>query len=200
MNPVVRVSLVTLLVAAYATGCAPRESEFNGQVIEPPEPAPELTGVNWDGEPFHLSDRRGKVSVVFFGFTYCPTICPMTLNKMKQLEQGLGEQAEDLEVVFVSVDPHRDTVKKLADYVPNFDPSFYGVRLTFDQLDKAMEDFDLTVQYGQPKEGPGTDSYYFVDHTGSYLVVDREGKLRLRYPPTTKPEDMRQDLEVLLES
>jgi protein SCO1/2 len=189
-------ALILTLVVGVA-GCQEAQS-FNGNVVEPPRPAPELPGTNWDGEPFRLSERRGKVTVLFFGYTFCPDICPMTLTKMRRVEEGLGDRADDLEVVFVSVDPHRDGVEKLSGYVPNFDQSFYGVHLTFDELERVKEDFGITVQYSQPKDGPGSDSYYYVDHTGTYFVLDRQGRIRLEYPPTATPEQMIPDIETLI--
>ena len=184
-------ALSMLLVAACA-----RAPKFNGEVVEPAVQAPQLSGVNWDGKPFNLSDHRGKVAVVFFGYTYCPDVCPFTLAKMKQLYSRLGDRAEDVEVVFVSVDPQRDSVEKLAKYVPNFDRRFYGLRL--EQVDKTIEGFDAVVQYGQPKEGPETQSFYYVDHTGTFFVVDREGKLRLKFQPNATVEQMLPDIEKLL--
>jgi protein SCO1 len=179
------------------TGCAPSQ-KFNGEVVEPARPAPELTGVNWDGKRFNLSDHRGKVAVVFFGYTYCPDVCPFTLAKFKQIYRQLGDRAKDLEVVFVSVDPRRDTVEKLSRYVPAFDRRFYGLRLEPKELDAATKGFDLSVQYGEPKHGLETDSYYYVDHTGTFFVIDREGRLRLKFAPNATPEQMLPDLQKLL--
>ena len=178
-------------------GCAP-SPKFNGEVVEPVQTAPELTGVNWDGKPFRLSEHRGKVTVVFFGYTYCPDVCPFTLAKMKQLYQELGERTTDVEVVFASVDPQRDTVEKLSSYVPSFDRRFYGLRLEPHEIEAASKSFGLAVQYGQPKEGPETASYYYVDHTGTFFIIDREGRLRLKFPPNATVEQMRPDLEKLL--
>ena len=201
MRSTARIAIPALALALALAGAACQQKQsFNGTVVEPPEPAPELPGVNWDGEPFRLSERQGKVTVLFFGYTFCPDICPMTLTKMRRVEEGLGSKAEDLDVVFVSVDPNRDSVEKLSQYVPNFDESFYGVRLTFDELEQVKEDFGITVQYSQPKHGPGSDSYYYVDHTGTYFVLDREGRMRLEYPPTAKPEDMVPDIETLIDA
>lgn len=177
------------------TACTPA-SKFNGEVVDPAAQAPPLSGTNWDSKPFNLSDHRGKVAVVFFGYTYCPDVCPFTLAKMKQLYARLGDKAEDVAVVFVSVDPQRDSVEKLSKYVPNFDRRFYGLRL--EQVDKTIEGFDAVVQYGQPKNGPETDSFYYVDHTGTFFVVDREGKLRLKFQPNATVEQMLPDIEKLL--
>jgi hypothetical protein len=103
-----------------------------------------------------------------------------------------------VEVVFVSVDPQRDTVEKLSRYVPNFDRRFYGLRLEPAEITDVTKTFDLTVQYGQPKDGPETDSYYYVDHTGTFFVFDREGRLRLKFPPNATVDQMRPDIEKLL--
>ncbi len=188
-----------LLLAIAAAGCGPAH-DWNGQLVDPVRPAPELAGTNWNGEPFELADLEGKVAIVFFGYTFCPDVCPFTLAKMKQLQARLGEEAEDFAVVFVSVDPHRDKLEKLASYVPNFDPRFYGLRLEFGELETVQEDWQVTVQYGQPKEGPGTDSFYYVDHTGNYFVVDRQGRLRLTFPPNAGVDEMAPDVQALLSS
>jgi protein SCO1/2 len=201
-----RTLALSLLVAlagalgASLTACQPARSPFVGEEVLDPQPAPPLAGVNWDGTDFDLADLQGKVVVVFFGYTFCPDICPFTLAKMKQIYGELGERADQLAVVFVSVDPHRDTLEKLSRYVPNFDRRFFGVRLEFDQLDVVTEDWNLTVQYGQPKDGPGSDSYYYVDHTGTFFLLDRAGRRRVLHPPNATVEQLLPDIERLLES
>lgn len=194
------VGLFALCLAALVVACQPPSQAWNGEVEDPLQPAPALEAVNWDGQPFSLAnDLAGKVVVVFFGYTYCPDVCPFTLAKMKQLSGALGERSDDFEVVFVSVDPRRDSVEKLAAYVPNFDRRFYGLRFELDALTALQETWPLTVQFGQPKDGPGTDSYYYVDHTGTYFVIDRQGRLRLRFPPNATVASMRPDIEALLD-
>ncbi len=186
-----------LLAMVLVVGCQPPQ-QWNGTVADPVTAAPVLEGINWNSDAFELKDHLGKVVVVFFGYTMCPDVCPFTLAKVKRVEAALGDQAEDLEVVFVSVDPHRDSVERLARYVPNFDQSFYGLHLDVDQLDAVKQAWDVTIQYGQPKDGPGSDSFYYVDHTGTYFVVDREGQLRLTFPPNATAELMVPDLRTLL--
>lgn len=188
--------LAVVVVLAAASACQPAH-QFQGQEVEAPAPAV-LTGTNWNGEEFELGDTRGQVAIVSFGYTYCPDVCPFTLAKMKQLYGELGPAADEVAVVFASVDPHRDSVEKLSNYVPNFDERFYGVRMDFDQIDAAKESFGLAVQYGQPKDGPGTDSFYYVDHTGSYFVFDRAGALRVRFPPNATVAEILPDVEYLL--
>ncbi|MCB1056713.1 MAG: SCO family protein [Acidobacteria bacterium] len=184
-----------LLLTAGCRG----EPRFQGGVVDQPKHAPPLEGINWTSETFRLADLEGKVVVLFFGYTFCPDVCPFTLVKMKQIYADLGERADDLAVVFVSVDPHRDTLQKLASYVPGFDRRFYGVRLEFDELDQVLDDFGLTVQYGQPKDGPGSDSFYYVDHTGTYFLIDKQGRIRVQHPPNAKVEQLLPDIKTLLE-
>ena len=178
--------------------CTPPQPSWNGEIVEPPLSGLALSGVNWDGEPFELSDVEDQVTMVFFGYTFCPDVCPFTLVKMKQIYNQLGDRANEVAMVFVSVDPQRDTLDKLANYVPNFDERFYGLRLEADEIDLVDEAFGLTVQYGQPKDGAGTDSFYYVDHTGTYFVFDRGGRLRLKFPPNAEVAQILPDLEVLL--
>ena len=186
-----------LVASLSMAGCGPQE-RFNGEVVEPQGESLELVGTNWNGEPFRLADLQGKVAVVFFGYTYCPDICPLTLFKMKQIYTDLGERAGEVAIVFVSVDPGRDSVAKLAEYVPGFDPRFYGVLP--DSMEATREEFDLTVSYSQPKEGPNSNSFYYVDHTGTLFLFDRQGRLRLTHPTKAPVERLVPDIERLLQA
>src|SRR6185295_2454117 len=184
--------LPLLLVAACR-----KPATLNGQLVEPATKA-ELAGTNWDGKLFRLSDHSGKVAVVFFGYTFCPNVCPLTLAKMKQLYGRLGERAANLEVVFVSVDPKRDTVEKLAQYIPSFDRRFYGLHIAEEKVEETLKPFGATVAYGAPRDGQEAGSFYFVDHTANYFVIDRQGMLRLKFPPNATVDQMLPDIERLL--
>ncbi len=160
---------------------------------------PELVGTNWDGERFDLTQVRGRVAVIFYGYTLCPDVCPFTLAKLKQVRAALGDRGDEMAVVFVSVDPGRDSLERLAEYVPGFDEDFYGIRLEFDEVEMVRDEFALTVQYGQPKDGPGTKSYYYVDHTGTYFILDQEGELKNELPPNASEEMILEAVETLLD-
>lgn len=188
-----------VLGAVATLACGPATPRFNGQAVEPPAAAPELAGTNWDGAPFALADLGGRAVLVFFGYTYCPDVCPLTLAKMKQVLQAMGEDAARVAVVFVSVDPDRDSLEKLAAYVPAFDERFYGVRIEGENLLETKDAWSLTIEYSQPKEGPNTDSYYYVDHTGTYFLIDPQGRLRVKMAPNAGPEAIAADLAVLLQ-
>lgn len=189
--------LLTSLMTFLCLGCAESPS-YRGEAIADPKPAPSLQGTNWDGEPYELANQQGKVAVVFFGYTFCPDVCPLALAKLKKVARDLGDHARDLEVVFVSVDPHRDTVEKLAAYVPNFNPDFVGLHLDFDAMTRMSEAWDITVQYGQPKDGPGSNSFYYVDHTGSYFLINQKGELVIKHPPNASSDDLLADVHALI--
>ncbi len=127
------------------------------------------------GERRTLADFRGKVVTVFFGFTQCPDICPSTLADMAQVKQRLGTDGDRLQVLFVTLDPERDTRAVLAQYVPGFDPSFIGLYGSPQETAKTAKDFKVFVE-----KVPGkTPTSYTINHTAGSYVYDRQGRLRL---------------------
>ena len=187
---------VFFLFSALLMSCT-RPHEFAGTELDPPPQATDFTGVNWDGAPFHLKELQGKVVLLFFGYTSCPDVCPMTLAEMKDLYAQLGNDAQDVAVVLVTVDPERDTVQRLAEYVPAFDPAFYGVYLEPDVLEEVKSAYGIyaeKVETGDTQ--PATD--YLVDHSGYVLVVDTEGRWRLVYSFGTTADEMLPDIRYLL--
>ncbi len=127
------------------------------------------------GKPRTLADYQGKAVVVFFGFTHCPDVCPTTLAELAAVKKELGADGERLQVLFVTVDPERDTQKALADFVRAFDPSFVGLYGTPEQTAKLQKDYKLFVQKVKNKAGEG----YSVDHTAGSYVYDPKGRIRL---------------------
>lgn len=191
-----RQTVLGLLLVLLITGCA-RPYEFRGSFYDPAKPAAEIAGPNWDGATFHLSEQRGKIVLIFFGYTFCPDVCPLTLSEMKTVYSDLGEKAASVAVVFVTVDPERDTPARLAEYVPIFDARFYGVHLDPAALDAAK------VGYGVIAEKRSYDAQtsaigYTVDHTARVFLVDRAGNLRLSFPFGTPVEDIIADVLHLL--
>jgi protein SCO1 len=162
-----------LLVALLLSACA--RHEFNGTVFDNPTPAFAFEGVNYTGEPFRLSALQGKVVVIFFGYTFCPDVCPLALADLKQVADQLGEKAQDLAVVFVTVDPERDTPERLATYMNAFDPTFYGVRLEGQMYEATKAAYGVFAEKSEVKTGDPNN--YFVDHTGGLYVLDKAGNL-----------------------
>lgn len=166
--------LGALVLALTLAGCT-RPHQFNGTAFENPTPAFPFEGVNYDGQPFRMSDQQGKVVVVFFGYTFCPDICPLALADLKAVREKLGEQAQDLAVVFVTVDPERDTLERLAAYVGAFDPTFYGVRLEGQMYEATKAAYGVYAEKSEVETGDPDN--YFVDHTAGVYVIDKAGNL-----------------------
>lgn len=193
---------VALLALAALTACKRDTREAFAEV--PARPAPLLEATLSSGETFRLSALRGKVVLLSFGYTACPDVCPTTLSQLHNLHRLLGEAARDVEVVFVSVDPSRDSAAHLENYVHAFNPRFIGLRLEGEALASVLSAYRITasrrypdaLRYGEHRftgELP-----YTVDHTGAFLVIDKRGVLRLRMPYTVSVEQMRSEVERLL--
>lgn len=131
-----------------------------------------------------LADFRGKVVVLFFGYTRCPDVCPTTLAAMAETRRRLGPDGERLQVIFVTVDPERDTAEVLAQYVPSFDPSFIALRGDVEATAQAAKDFKVFYQ----KVPGGTPGHYTMDHTAHAFVIDPAGRPRLKVPHGQGPE------------
>jgi protein SCO1/2 len=145
------------------------------------------------GKARTLGDFRGKVVVMFFGFTRCPDVCPITLAELKAVKEQLGEDGKRLQVLFVTVDPERDTQKLLAKYVPAFEPSFLGLYGDMSATAKVAKDFRVFYQ-----KSPGkTAESYTVDHTAGSYVFDPQGRLRL-FARHGNADNLAADIRVLL--
>ncbi|MEN9782898.1 MAG: hypothetical protein RJA24_241 [Pseudomonadota bacterium] len=127
-----------------------------------------------NGQRRTLADFKGKVVALFFGFTHCPDVCPTTLSEMAVVMKELGADAGRLQVLFVSVDPERDTADVLKRYVPAFNPSFLGLTGSADEIARAAKEFKIYYQK-QPLKGGG----YTMDHSAGTYIIDGEGRLRL---------------------
>jgi protein SCO1/2 len=127
------------------------------------------------GQRRTLADYRGKVVALFFGFTQCPDICPTTLSDLAQVKQQLGSDGDKLQVLFITVDPERDTQEILASFVPAFDPSFVALRGDKAEIDKVTKDFKVFAQKVAGKDGGA----YTIDHTAATYVYDTQGRMRL---------------------
>lgn len=127
------------------------------------------------GKPRTMADFRGQVVVMFFGYTHCPDVCPTTLSEMRQVMQKLGSDAGRVQVLFVTVDPVRDTPELLSKYVPSFNPAFLGLYGDNAATEKVAKDFKIIYRVAAGKSAES----YTVDHTAASLAFDPQGKLRL---------------------
>jgi len=146
------------------------------------------------GKPRTLADFKGKAVVVFFGYTQCPDVCPTTMAEMASVMQKLGPLADQVQVLFITLDPERDTQELLANYVPAFDKRFIGLRGTLDQTAKTAKEFKVFYS-----KVPGTDpGSYTIDHTAGSYVFDRDGRLRLFIRHGQGPDPVVHDLRQIL--
>ncbi len=167
---------------------------LRGSVIEPARPAPDIMLYDANNQIFHLEQQRGKIILIFFGYTSCPDVCPATLSEMKQLKARLGEMAQKVIFVFVTVDPDRDTQERLKQYLSGFDSTFIGLTGSTRELTKVWQD------YGVVREITGDDTAkgYLVSHSSRIYLVDTKGFLRLTYAFGTPFDDMLSDIRYLL--
>ena len=154
----------------------------------------ELTGQ--DGKSRTLPDFRGKVVVLFFGYTHCPDICPTTLADMAAVMKSLGADAARVQVLFVTLDPERDTPEVLSKYVPAFDPAFLGLYGDVAATQRAAKEFRIFYER-HPGKAPGA---YTVDHSAQCYVFDAQGRLRLLVRHDRIAQDLAEDLRSLLKS
>lgn len=146
------------------------------------------------GNDVSLSDYRGKIVLLNFGYTSCPDICPTTLGNLRTIYSRLDEKQDDVQVLFISVDPERDNPEKLDEYVNFFNDDFIGLSGNEEELNEVSDIFNIFYF----KEGVNTDKDYLMSHPTSIYLIDREGKLILKYPHNTKQEFVVEDLKRLL--
>jgi protein SCO1/2 len=186
--------LILVLTAAILVACDASAPRFNNVDITGANYARDFRLTDARGAERTLADFRGKVVVVFFGYTQCPDVCPTTLSDMAEVRKRLGADADKLQVIFVTLDPQRDTAEVLAQYVPAFDPTFIGLRGTGDETAAVAKEFKVFYQ-----KVPGkTETSYTLDHTAGSYVFDREGKIRLFLRHAGSVEPIVADLKQLL--
>jgi protein SCO1 len=147
-----------------------------------------------NGQVRTLADFKGKVVAIFFGYTHCPDVCPTTLSDFAAALRQLGPQADRVQVIFVTVDPERDTPELLKQFVPAFNPGFLGMYTDADALKLLAKEYKVVYQKTSVK---GADDY-LIDHSAGTYVYDPQGRLRLLMPYGSSPDAIAQDLKVLL--
>ena len=192
MTTIWRFSL--LLLALLLAACSPDAPKFRSTDITGADFGKELALTGHDGKPRTLADFHGRFVVLFFGYTHCPDICPTTLVDMAEVMKKLGKDAARVQVLFVTVDPERDTPEVLAKYVPAFDPGFLGLSGDAAATQRAAKEFKIFYE----KRAGSTPSSYTVDHSGQSYVIDPLGKLRLFVRHDRIAQDLADDLRTLL--
>lgn len=190
-----RVALGFMLFYAAMPPADAAEATLKSGVFDPPRPAPDFTLPSSAGGELKLADLRGKVVVLGFGFSHCPDVCPVTLSVLVQTRKQLGELAGQVQVVYVTVDPERDTPQRLREYLGYFDKSFIGVTGAPAQLSAVREAYGILATRAENKDAPDG---YLVHHSTYVYLIDRAGLLRALVPYGRSAGDIAHDLKILL--
>ncbi len=193
--PMLRLGLMVFL-SLFLFACSEKKPEvhFNATVLDNPQFARDFKLLDANGNAHTLHDWRGKVVILFFGYTQCPDVCPTALARAAEVMQLLGKDAERVQVLFATVDPERDTPELLKEYVPAFHPSFLGLYTTPEETKKLAKEFRVFYQ-----KNPGkTPSSYSIDHSVFSYVYDPAGKLRLSVAHELPADALAADLRQLL--
>ncbi|MBA3945117.1 MAG: SCO family protein [Herpetosiphonaceae bacterium] len=209
-----RLMVLLGLTAVFLMGCRQGAGyTFKGGELSPSKHAPGISLPDQHGQPFRLSAQGGNVVMLYFGYTNCLDLCPITLSDLKGVRQQLGKDADHLRVVMVTVDPARDTPPVLGRYLANFDPSFIGLTPPSPTLDALKRDYNIQADSSLPggkmptsmamdataTAGANTaGTSYAVGHTSIVYVIDRSGQLRLAYPTGFPVKSMVDDVAYLL--
>lgn len=182
-------------VAVWAIFFA-KPASFRGTTYAEPYPvASDFTLTRAEGTSFQLSEMRGKVVLLFFGYTSCPDVCPTTLAELNQaLTQLSGEDADKVQVLLVTVDPEHDTPERMQEYVDHFNESFIGLSGTEADLTKVWGDYGVYREIVKVNSASG----YSVDHTARVTMIDQQGNLRVSFGFETPAEDIVHDLKLIL--
>ena len=177
---------IALLAAALPLHAA--DGKLKAGTFDPPRLAPDFRLNGSDGTELRLSEYRGKVVALGFGFTNCPEVCPTTLSTLAKARRKLGATGDGLQVVYVTVDPQRDSPQQMRAYLANFDKSFVGGTGTAEQLAKVRNDYGIAARKNK----------YGIDHSSFVYLIDREGRLRALSPYRTSADDIAHDVAILL--
>ena len=188
------IALLLGLIAVFLVLNPTRSYTFQGSLIDPPVAAPPFVLTNVDGEHFQLDDLAGQIVIMFFGYTGCPDVCPVTLSEFLQIRSKLGSQAEKVSFVFVTVDPERDTSERMKKYLTNFDPEIIGLTGTREELEPVWASYGVY----EAKLEESSAGNYLVDHSSRTYVIDAEGNLLLTYAFGTEDKVITEDVRHLL--
>lgn len=202
MKSIFSVNRRNLLAAALALplainapmAFAATDLPFEGNDITGNKLGRDLDMLDTSGNRKTLADFKGKVSLIFFGYTQCPDVCPTAMAQAAQAIEILGDKAKDVEVIMISVDPERDTPEILDAYVHIFNPNFIALTGDAKRLEKTARSFKAFYT----KEPTANPEHYAINHTSAFYLMDKNGDSRALLGPTLTPEEMAHDIELLL--
>jgi protein SCO1/2 len=174
-----------------------QSAQFAGQALVPPPAAMDFTLQASDGSEFKLSQQRGKVVLLSFGYTFCPDVCPTTLVELSQVRARLGDAAKRVQTAFITLDPERDTPERLSIYTKAFDPTFIGLTGSVEQLAHVRTMYGVIAE---KETAHGGSAGYLIAHSAYTYVIDPKGQLRVLFPFGLSIEEMADDIKQLLRS
>jgi protein SCO1/2 len=186
--------LAPIALVALVSACGPSAPTFQGSDISGTDIGHGLALTDDNGQPRTLKDYDGKVKLVFFGYTQCPDVCPTSLAGLSDVMKKLGSDADQVQVLMISVDPERDTQAVLKQYVTAFDPRFMGLRGTDEQTKQAAQSFKAYYARGDATDGKN----YGVDHSSVFYLMDRKGQPRVLASNTIGTDALVHDIRALL--
>jgi len=187
-------AIPALLAAFVVAGCGPEAPKFKASDVTGTTYGRDFQLTGHDGRPRTLADFRGKVVVLFFGYTQCPDVCPTTLSELVEVMKRLGPDASRVQVLFATIDPDRDKPELLAEYVPAFNPSFLGLYGDADATARTAKEFRV---FYQKQPGP-TPTTYSMDHSAGTFLFDPQGRLRVYVSYGQGPDVFVHDIRELL--
>ncbi len=195
---------MSLLLTSLSLACAPgggsnaEAGDYEGEPLPLPVQRPDFTLADTEGRPYSfLEETRGRVVLLFFGYTWCPDVCPIHMANLGQVIKTVpAEDRHRVEVVFVSTDPTRDTPERIREWLDVFDPSFVGLRGTLDEVNRVQNQVGLPASV---LDEPDENGEYLVGHAASVLAFSADGPARLRYPFGTRQSAWAHDLPKLIE-
>lgn len=193
---IVPIVAVLVFIGGRIVGGSVSPHLYSGTVLQQAEPAPGLDELTYgDGTAVELDEFDGHVVLVYFGYTNCPDVCPTTLSTAATAKLNLSnEERERVQLLMVTVDPERDAVGELQDYVAFFDPAFRGVSGAKTDIDAVASQYGIFYEYGEGDAETG----YLVDHTATLLGIDTSGALRIVWPPNVTSGELTGDIKELL--
>ena len=188
-------SLVIVALAIFLNMIFFKPASFRGTAYaDPLVLAPDFTLKDANGHDFQLQSYHDKIVLLFFGYTYCPDVCPTTLAELKLVTEKLGKNAANVQVVFVSIDPGRDTSETMQKYTERFSPSFIGLSGSEQELAPIWDNYGVFREVVERT----SETNYIINHTARVILIDQNGNMRLSYGFQTPPEDIAHDIEILL--
>ena len=171
-----------------------RPYSFHGTTISPPLPVTDFALQTANEEVFRLSEQKGQLILLFFGYTSCPDVCPVTLATFKQVYDDLGADAQLVRFVMITADPDRDTPERVAEYAAQFNPEFIGLSGDLVVLEQIWKELGVFVEKQESNSAAG----YLVSHTASVYVLDQQGGLFMTFPYGTNATEIADDIRQIL--